>query len=233
MQNKSNHINRSRWLWIAGMIAIVLLMAFSQALILRRMDEPWYLGFFTPGEKTSTPETISPITSPTNPSTQFSSIEQPEMPTKTLLPEPTSKPPLALAWSKEYSQVYLRQEPDGTIIRILENGSSLLVSEIQVVQGMEWAHVLYFDGEEDVEGWVAASMLFTIRSDLPSASVTGEDGVNLRGEPGGALISWLPQGTPVQILETAEVSGVIWAHVILPDERAGWISGRLLSQTGP
>ena len=36
-----------------------------------------------------------------------------------------------------------------------------------------------------------------------------------------------------QILETAEVSGVIWAHVILPDERGGWISGRLLSVTDP
>ncbi len=98
---------------------------------------------------------------------------------------------------------------------------------------MEWTHVLYFDGEEDQEGWVAASLVFTIRSDLPSAQVTGENGANLRSEPGGTLVAWLPYGTPVQIIETAEVDGVSWGHVLLPDERGGWIAQHLLNISVP
>jgi SH3-like domain-containing protein len=215
------------------MLGIVLTLVGSLVIMIRRADRPWFQGFFAPGSLNSTPETVPSYANPAFTSTHSPQTRLAEKPTITPTPEPTSKPPLALAWSKEYSQVYLRQEPGGTIIRIIDNGSSLLVSEIQAVQGMEWAHVLYFDGEKDVEGWITASMVFTIRSDLPSASVTGEDGVNLRGEPGGALISWLPQGTPVQILETAEESGVIWAHVILPDERAGWIVQRLLNTIRP
>jgi len=102
------------------------------------------------------------------------------------------------------------------------------------MQGREWAHVLYFDGEEDQEGWVAASLVFTIRSDMPSAQVTGEGGANLRDEPGGVLVAWLPYGTPVQIIETADVDSIPWAHVILPDERGGWVVQRLLNIiTGP
>ncbi len=239
MQNKPDgvfdihRISQSRWLWIVGSLVIVLPLVIGLIVVVGRAYGPLFREFFASGNLNPPSATVTPTAdldlTPTNPVP----AKPTEAPTATLKPSPTLKPPLTLAWSKEYSQVYLRQEPGGTIIRQLDNGSSVLVSETQTVQGMEWAHVLYFDGKENVEGWIAASLVFTIRSDLPSAQVIGENGANLRAEPGGTLVAWLPYGTPVQIIETAEVESITWAHVILPDERSGWVAQHLLSITGP
>jgi hypothetical protein len=49
----------------------------------------------------------------------------------------------------------------------------------------------------------------------------------------GCEATWPPYGTPAQIIETSEVDGVTWVHVILPDERGGWIAQHLLNVTGP
>lgn len=239
MQNKSggvfdlHRLSQSRWVWIIGSLVIVLPLLIGLVVVVGRAYGPLFREFFAssssnPPSMTAT-STIDPALTPVVPD----STQPVKTPTTTPRPSPTPKPPLTLVWSKEYSQVYLRQEPGGAIIRQLDNGSSLLVSEVQTVQGMEWAHVLYFDGEEDVEGWIAASLVFTIHSDLPAAQVSGENGANLRSEPGGTLVTWLPYGTPVQIFETADVDGITWVHVILPDERGGWIVQRLLSLTRP
>lgn len=239
MQNKPSgvfdlrHISQSHWVWIIGSLVIVLPLVIGMMVVIGRAYGPLFREFFAssssnPPSATAT-STVDPASTPASPDP----TKPVETPTATPKPSPTPKPPLTLVWSKEYSQVYLRQEPGGAIIRQLDNGSSLLVSEVQTVQGMEWAHVLYFDGEEDVEGWIAASLVFTIRSDLPAAQVSGENGANMRAEPGGTLVTWLPYGTPVQIIETAEVDGVSWGHVILPDERGGWIAQHLLNITVP
>lgn len=239
MQNKPgsvfdlHRISQSRWVWIIGSLVIVLPLVIGMVVVIGRAYGPLFREFFASSSSNSpsvtATSTVDPASTPASPDP----TKPVETPTATPKPSPTPKPPLILVWSKEYSQVYLRQEPGGAIIRQLDNGSSLLVSEIQTVQGMEWAHVLYFDGEEDQEGWVAASLVFTIRGDLPLAQVTGENGANLRAEPGGTLVAWLPYGTPVQIIETAEVESITWAHVILPDERGGWVAQHLLSSNGP
>ena len=233
MQNKLYSISQSRWVWIVGSLVIVLPLVIGLVFVVGRAYGPLFREFFGSGSSNPPSATATPTADPALTPPHQAPAKPTEAPTATLRPSPTPKPPLILVWSKEYSQVYLRQEPGGAIIRQLDNGSSLLVSEIQTVQGMEWAHVLYFDGQEDVEGWIAASLVFTIRSDLPSAQVIGENGANLRAEPGGTLVAWLPYGTPMQIIETADVDGVTWAHIILPDERGGWVAQHLLSSNGP
>lgn len=239
MQNKPgsvfdlHRLSQSRWVWIVGSLVIVLLLLIGMVVVIGRAYGPLFREFFASNGSNlplvTATSTVDPASTPASPDP----TQPVKTPTATPRPSPTPKPPQTLVWSKEYSQVYLRQDPGGAIILQLDNGSSVLVSEIQAVQGMEWAHVLYFDGNEDVEGWVAASLVFTIRSDLPAAQVSGENGANLRAEPGGTLVTWLPYGTPIQIIETAEVDGVVWAHVILPDERGGWVAQHLLNITVP
>jgi hypothetical protein len=233
MQNKLYSFSQSRWVWIVGLLVIVLPLVVGLVFVVGRAYGPLFQEFFAPSSSNSmsatATSTVDPAITPADPDPN----KPAQTPTATSKPSPKPKPPLTLVWSKEYSQVYLRQEPGGAIICQLDNGSSLLVSEIQTVQGMAWAHVLYFDGEEDQEGWVAASLVFTIRSDLPLAQVTGENGANLRSEPGDTLVAWLPYGTPVQLIETADADGMTWAHVILPDELGGWVAQHLLSSNGP
>jgi SH3-like domain-containing protein len=239
MQNKPsgvlyrNSLSQSRWVWIVVSLVIVLPQVIGLVFVVGRAYAPLFREFFNAGGSNPPSAAVTPTADPALTPTHQAPVKPTEAPIAAPKPSPTPKPPLTVVWSKEYSQVYLRQEPGGAIICLLDNGSSLLISEIQTVQGMEWAHVLYFDGEEDQGGWVAASLVFTIRSDLPSAQVIGENGANLRSEPGDTLVAWLPNGTPVQIIETAEVDGVVWAHVILPDERGGWVAQRLLSSNGP
>ena len=233
MQNKLYSLSQSRWVWIVGSLVIVLPLVIGLLFVVGRAYAPLFREFFNAGGSNPPSATVTPTADPALTPTHQAPAKPTEAPTATPKPSPTPKPPLTVVWSKEYSQVYLRQEPGGAIIRLLDNGSSLLVSEVQTEQGVKWAHVLYFDGEEDVEGWVAASLVFTIRSDLPSAQVTGEDGANLRTEPGGVLVTWLPDGTPVQIIETTDMDGVTWVHVILPDDRSGWVAQRLLEITTP
>ena len=233
MQNKLYSLSQSRWVWIVGSLIMVLPLVIGLVFVVGRAYAPLFREFFNAGGSNPPSATVTPTADPALTPTHQAPAKPTEPPISTPKPSPTPKPPLTVVWSKEYSQVYLRQEPGGAIIRQLDNGSSLLVSEIQTVQGMEWAHVLYFDGEEDQEGWVAASLVFTIRSDLPLAQVTGENGANLRAEPGGTLVAWLPYGTPMQLIETVDVDGVVWVHVILPDERGGWVAQHLLSSNGP
>ena len=228
-----NSLSQFRWVWVVGSLVIVLPLVIGLVFVVGRAYAPLLQEFFAAGGSNPSPATSTSTADPAITPTHPAPTEPTGTPTAPPTPTPTSKPPLTLVWSKEYSQVYLRQEPGGAVIRQLDNGSSVLVSEVQTVQDMEWAHVLYFAGEEDVEGWVAASLVFTIRGDPPSAQVTGDDGANLRAEPGGALLVWLPYGTPVQIIETADVDNAIWAHVTLPDERGGWVAQRLLNTTGP
>ncbi len=221
--------SRSRWLWIIASFLVVLPLVISLVIVVGYAYGPLLQDLFTPGN--SSPVQATAVSTPEDASTPTSSPLAKAAASPT--PSPPARPLLTLVWSKEYSQVYLRREPGGNVILLLDNGSSLLVSEVQTVQGVEWAHGLYFDGEEDVEGWVAASQVFTVRSDLPLALVNGENGANLRAEAGGARLGWLPQNTPVQIIETADVDGVAWAHVLLPDERRGWVAQQLLNTTGP
>jgi len=228
-----HRISQSRWVWIIGSLVIVLPLVIGLVVVVGRAYGPLFQEFFASDGSNSYSATATSTANPALTPAAPNPTKPVDTPTATPKPSPTPKPPLTLVWSKEYSQVYLRQEPGGAIIRQLDNGSSVLVSEVQNIQGMEWAHVLYFDGEEDIEGWIAASLVFTIRSDLPTAQVTGENGANLRAEPGGTLVAWLPYGTPVQIIETADVDSVTWVHVILPDERGGWIAQHLLNITVP
>ncbi len=238
MQNKPgsvldrHNLSQFRWAWIVGPLVIVLPLVIGLAVVVGRAYAPLFQEFFAAGGSNPLPATAASTAGPALTPTHPAPTKPAETPTTPPTPIPTSRPPLTLVWSKEYSQVYLRQEPGGAIIRPLDNGSSVLVSEIQTMQGMEWAHVLYFDGEEDQEGWIAASLVFTIRSELPLASVSGEEGANLRAEPGGVLADWLPYGTPVQIIETADADSMIWAHVALPDGSSGWVAWRLLNTTG-
>jgi hypothetical protein len=236
MQNKPGvidfrRLSQSRWTWIIGSLVIVLILVIGLVVVVGRAYGPMFREFFISNGSISSPISATPTVEPD--SMQVTPTRTKPVETPTATPGPTPKPPLTLVWSKEYSQVYLRQEPGGSIIRQLNNGSSVLVSEKQTVQGMEWAHVLYFDGDEDIDGWIAALLVFTIRSDLPLMQVTGENGANLRAEPGGALLAWLPYGTPVQIIETAEIDEMAWVHVVLPDERRGWVAQRLLNTLAP
>jgi hypothetical protein len=81
---------------------------------------------------------------------------------------------------------------------------------------------------ENFSGWVAGPLIVTLHSDLPLAFTADGESAHLRDRPWGAVLSTLPPGTPVQILETAQVDGLSWAHVILPDERGGWVALPLL-----
>ncbi len=233
MQSKLYRISQSPWAWVVGTLVIVLTLVIGLVIVVGRASGPLFREFFASGNLNSPTATATSTANLALTPAGSDPTQPARVPTATPKPSPTPRPLLLLVWSKEYSQVYLRQAPGGAIIRQLDKGSSVLVSEIQTVQGMEWAHVLYFDGKEDVEGWIAASLVFTVRSDLPSAQVIGENGANLRAEPAGTLVAWLPYGTPVQIIETAEVDSITWANVILLDKRGGWIAQRMLNATGP
>jgi hypothetical protein len=160
---------------------------------------------------TATPETgstLSAIPSPT--------------PTRTL-------PPRRLIWSPDASVVYLRTKPvDGKVIRLLANGESVLVSEIQAKSGLDWAHVLYFNGEEDEEGWVAASYVVTIPADASLVMVVNPKGAYLRKEPSGTILAWLSDGTPLQLGQSQKTDKITWEYVTLPDGRTGWVAQHLL-----
>jgi len=147
-----------------------------------------------------------------------------------MTPTPTrTLPPRRLIWSPDATAVYLRTKPiDGKVIRLLANGESVLVSDIQAKSGLDWAHVLYFNGEEDEEGWVAASYVVTIPADASLVMVVNPRGAYLRTEPSGTILAWLPDGTPLQPGQSQTANEITWEYVTLPDGRTGWVAQHLL-----
>lgn len=182
----------------------------------------------------STQEAVSaPTSAPTQKAPAGPTVRRP---TATPTASPTVPPPPViryLVWSEEYARIYLREEPGGKVLRSVPNGVLLQISELQTVDQMDWVHVIFTDGEQQIEGWMAATLVATVRSDLPLALVSGVDGAYLRAEPQGNILALLQVGTPVQLIETADIQGSTWAHVALPDERSGWIASRLLTTSIP
>lgn len=206
---------------LAGGIFVALILPFSVA------ARWWYESTgIEAAVLTATPSTTT--TSPTHSPEMTPFLSPTVVPTASA----TSVPVVHLLWDAAYSQVYLRKAPGGDVLLLVDNGSqvSILTREDAWVQ----VHLNSDTYAEDLRiGWVAANQVYTITSQLPSAQVAGESGANLRHAPGGDLAGWLPPGTPVQIIETAETNDTVWVHVILPDERGGWVAGHLLSYDEP
>ncbi len=198
-----------------------LLLAITLVILVYRTYRPVFQSYSAAHsaspQATATPaDTASPTSWPT---------ETP--PTPTALP--TARPPLTLIWSPESEQVYLRDGPNGNSLALLDNGTPVTLGEQAEAGGATWVQVT----GAGFSGWVARLLVATISTDRPVAYLNSEEGAYLRAEPQGMILDWLPRGTPVQVIETAEANGAAWAHILLPDERTGWVVQRLLADTIP
>ena len=123
--------------------------------------------------------TVTPSLTPTNtssptPEPPTATFTVTRTPTKTLTPTvtltPTATPVEALVnVQQEFVGAVVRDEPDGTILTSLFNGSLVIIlGDVQGGEGgRRWVRV--YDPENDVEGWVLESLLITA---TPLASPT-------------------------------------------------------------
>ncbi len=198
-----------------------LLLALTLVILVYRTYRPVFQSYSaahsaSPQATATLAYTASPTSRPT---------ETPSTPTAW----PTARPPLALIWSPESEQVYLRDAPNGNSLALLDNGTPVTLGEQAEAGGATWVQVT----GAGFSGWVARLLVVTIQQDRPVAYLSSEEGAYLRAEPQGMILAWLPDGTPVQVIETADANGAAWAHILLPDERTGWIANRLLAGAEP
>ncbi len=198
-----------------------LLLALTLVILVYRTYRPVFHAYsaahYASPQATATPADTA---SPTHP---------PTVVTLTPTVSPTARPPLTLIWSPESEQVYLRDGPNGNSLALLDNGTPVTLGEEAEAGGATWVQVT----GAGFSGWVARLLVATIQQDRPVAYLSSEEGAYLRAEPQGMILAWLPDGTPGQIIETVEANGVAWVHVVLPDERTGWVVQRLLNTAGP
>lgn len=221
-------LRSARW-WLAGgcllafllpVLAVVALLSFGKGSLSQGSfsgQEPTPLPSSTPAAIPRTAQSPARASSPTP-----------------AAPAPTPAPAVHyFVWSDTYPRVYLREAPGGKILQRVAIGIPLQISQVQSAGQTEWVHVAFMEGDQEIEGWMSASLIVAIQSDLPLVLVSGDEGAYLRAEPQGRILNLLPVGTPVQVIETMEFQGTTWVHGVLPDLRQGWIANRLLSPLTP
>jgi len=127
-------------------------------------------------------------------------------------------PPGGLIWNQSSSGVYLWAKPGSGILVSLPNGSRVIFLDSWAgYGGLPWAQVRY----EELEGWVEATDVYRVAAPEEwRTQVAGAAGAFLYERPGGAQISWLPEGTPVFVLGE---DGEGWLTVRLLDGSEGWV----------
>ncbi|MCJ7432864.1 MAG: hypothetical protein MUO77_05185 [Anaerolineales bacterium] len=122
-----------------------------------------------PGVETATPPSAVipvPLTLAFLPATQT--------PTITLTIEPT--PVYAKINANEGGGANLRKAPNGKFLAVLENGTLVeVLSDIQEITGVTWAHVVATKNGIRIEGWILQSVLVTATPVVnwqPSVTVT-------------------------------------------------------------
>jgi uncharacterized membrane protein len=84
-----------------------------------------------------------------------------ETPTTTVTAEPT--PILAMIRAAEGGGAFIRDNPGGTVLATLGNGSTVTIvpNDLQDVKGVIWVHVFTLVNERRVEGWMIQTVLQT------------------------------------------------------------------------
>jgi hypothetical protein len=84
-----------------------------------------------------------------------------ETPTTTVTAEPT--PILAMIRASEGGGAFIRDNPGGTVLATLANGSTVTIvpNDLQDVNGVIWVHVFALIDERHVEGWMIQTVLQT------------------------------------------------------------------------
>ncbi len=129
--------------------------------------------------------TLTPSLTPTITPTQTSTLTPTitptptltptETPTPTITPSPTPVPPtptptpiLAFVNVPGFEGANLRQEPQGTTITILPNGTIVTVlGETRETNGVIWQRVITVDG---LEGWIWDSLLVPVEEGAPTTA---------------------------------------------------------------
>jgi len=120
--------------------------------------------------------TSSPAVTPV-PLTLTFALPATQTPTITLTIEPT--PVYAKINANEGGGANLRKTPNGKFLAVLDNGTLVeVMSDIEEVTGVTWAHVVATKNGIRIEGWILQSVLVTatpIVNWQPSATVTNID----------------------------------------------------------
>jgi hypothetical protein len=108
-----------------------------------------------PGDLTATPSQ-TPRATLTN-----VTLASTETPTSTVTAEPT--PILAVIRASEGGGAFIRENPGGTVLVTLGNGSvvTIVPNDVQDVNGVVWLHVFTTVNDTRVEGWMIQTVLET------------------------------------------------------------------------
>lgn len=90
-----------------------------------------------------------------------------ETPTSTVTAEPT--PILAVIRASEGGGAFIREQPGGTVLVTLGNGSivTIIPNDLQDVNGVIWVHVFTTVNDARVEGWMIQTVLETATPAAP------------------------------------------------------------------
>jgi hypothetical protein len=119
--------------------------------------------------------TLTPTISPTPTLTPTDTSTPTITPSATPVPPtPTPEPILAFVNVPGFEGANLREEPQGTTITILPNGTIVTVlGETQETNGVIWQHVVTVDG---LEGWIWDSLLVPVEEGTPLAGTPTQEG---------------------------------------------------------
>jgi uncharacterized protein YgiM (DUF1202 family) len=199
------------------------------------------LGLLTAPTPTVTP-TLTPTFTPTPTSTE------------TANPTPTSTPIVAaIVIAPEGAN--LRDGPSfqNSALANLPEGTKVMVINRSIREGVEWWQVLSPNGEE---GWVTSALLTAsvlsstptptstvtnTATPIPSATpvaaafVIASEGANLRDGSSfqNSVLTNLPEGTKVTVINRAITEGVEWWQVLSPNGEKGWVVSALLTAAEP
>jgi len=104
---------------------------------------------------------ISTASRTARPTLTAATLPPTETPTTTVTAEPT--PILGIIRASEGGGAFIRENPGGTVIATLTNGSTVTIvpNDLQDVNGVIWVHVVALIEERRVEGWMIQTVLQT------------------------------------------------------------------------
>ena len=164
---------------------------------------------------------LTPSWTPTQAPTQIAT----DPPTATATPRPAY-----LVWSHEGQGGYLREEPNGRILTLLENGTYTEdLDQMTDEAGLRWKYLLVYFWSSSKAGWVAEPLLHPV-PDGTLVQIVSEEGAYLRSDPQGSILTWLGNGSPLILLDgETETGGYVWQAVETLDGQQGWVLDRLLT----